>query len=77
MTCVYIILRGLVLMQGPYETNEKLRNATKLFEGQIHGSGMPTACLKPDIKHRCCTARSCNDGGPFMSVPACDKDDKQ
>jgi len=27
-------------VQGPYESNEKLRNATKLFEGQIHGSGM-------------------------------------
>ena len=27
-------------MQGPYATNEKLKNATKLFEGQIHGSGV-------------------------------------
>ncbi len=29
-------------MQGPYATNEKLKNATKLFEGQIHGSGLPS-----------------------------------
>ncbi|CAL5229353.1 g12664 [Coccomyxa viridis] len=25
-------------LEGPYATNEKLKNATKLFEGQIHGS---------------------------------------
>ena len=79
MTCMYIILKGLVLMQGPYETNEKLRNATKLFEGQIHGSGMLTTC--PKYRHRapwvCCTARPCDNGGPLMSAPASDKKGKQ
>ena len=28
-------------MQGPLASNEKLHNATKLFEGEIDGSGEP------------------------------------
>ena len=76
MTSMYIFLRGIVLMQGPYETNEKLRNATKLFEGQIYGSGVLTTLIgrQTPSTRVCCTARSCNMAAPSMSAPACDKD---
>ena len=44
-TCQEQHLKSISHVQGPLATNEKLRNATKLFEGQIHGSGMRLSLL--------------------------------
>ena len=53
-------------MQGPYATNEKLKNATKLFEGQIRGSGVPSGL---DPLH---TGMACA-WDPVMPLNPCDR----